>query len=71
MPWWAPLGGLAGLMFVNTIGAFAGLIILVNPLISVVIGRFGWFGTRMHTLSPSCMTGCALMVIAILFTPRI
>jgi hypothetical protein len=52
MPWWAPLGGLvgafaviAGLMFVNKVGAgpFAGLTVTANILMSLAIDHFGWF----------------------------
>ena len=52
MPWWAPLGGLvgafaviAGLMFVNKVGAgpFAGLTVTANILMSLAIDHFGSF----------------------------
>ena len=60
MPWWAPLGGLvgavavvAGLLFVNKIGAgaFAGLTITANILMSLAIDHFGWFGINTHALN--------------------
>jgi transporter family-2 protein len=79
MPWWAPLGGLAGagaviagLMFVNKIGtgAFAGLTITANLLVSVLIDKFGWFGAEVHALSPGRMAGCALMVIGIILISK-
>ncbi|TPG67277.1 DMT family transporter [Hymenobacter nivis] len=79
MPWWAPLGGLlgagavvAGLMFVNKIGAgaFAGLTISANLLMSVFIDKFGWFGVEVHALSPGRMAGCALMVIGIVLISK-
>ena len=53
MPWWAPLGGLigafaviAGLLFVGKVGAgaFAGLTITANILMSLVIDKYGMFG---------------------------
>jgi len=65
MPWWAPLGGLvgafaviAGLLFVNKVGAgaFAGLTITANILMSLVIDKFGWFGMDVH---PSPAGGCS------------
>ncbi len=71
MPWWAPLGGLvgafavvAGLLFVNRIGAgaFAGLTITANLLMSLMIDRFGWFGMDTHPLSIWRVLGAALMV---------
>ena len=60
MPWWAPLGGLvgavavvAGLLFVNKVGAgaFAGLTITANILMSLAIDHFGWFGINTHALN--------------------
>jgi len=60
MPWWAPLGGLigafavvAGLLFVGKVGAgaFAGLTITANILMSLVIDKFGLFGMETHALS--------------------
>jgi transporter family-2 protein len=74
MPWWAPLGGLvgafavvAGLLFVGKVGAgaFAGLTITANILMSLVIDRFGMFGMDSHALSVGRMAGAALMVAGI------
>ena len=71
MPWWAPLGGLvgalavvAGLLFVDKVGAgaFAGLTITANILMSLAIDKFGWFGMEMHPLNGWRMLGAALMV---------
>ena len=71
MPWWAPLGGLvgalavvAGLLFVDKVGAgaFAGLTITANILMSLFIDKFGWFGMEVHPLSGWWMLGAALMV---------
>jgi transporter family-2 protein len=71
MPWWAPLGGLvgafaviAGLLFVNKVGAgaFAGLTITANILMSLAIDRFGWFGMDVHPLNSWRILGAALMV---------
>jgi transporter family-2 protein len=74
MPWWAPLGGLvgafavvAGLLFVGKVGAgaFAGLTITANILMSLVIDKFGLFGMETHALSAGRMVGAALMVAGI------
>jgi len=74
MPWWAPLGGLigsfavvAGLIFVGEVGAgaFAGLTITANILMSLVIDKFGLFGMEVHALSAGRMVGAALMVAGI------
>jgi bacterial/archaeal transporter family-2 protein len=46
-------------------GAFAGLTITANILMSLVIDRFGLFGMRVHELSPGRMVGAALMVAGI------
>ncbi|MGB6697669.1 MAG: DMT family transporter [Methylocella sp.] len=59
-PWWAPLGGLigavavaAGLLFVDKAGAGAGagLLITANILMSLAIGRFGWFNLAPHPMN--------------------
>jgi len=74
MPWWAPLGGLvgafavvAGLLFVGKVGAgaFAGLTITANILMSLVIDKFGMFGMETHALSVGRMAGAVLMVAGI------
>jgi transporter family-2 protein len=74
MPWWAPLGGLvgafavvAGLMFVGKVGAgaFAGLTITANILMSLVIDQFGLFGMETHALGVGRLAGAALMVAGI------
>lgn len=71
MPWWAPLGGLiggvaviAGLLFVDRVGAgaFAGLTITANILMSLAIDHFGLFGVQTHSMSPGRTLGAALMV---------
>jgi transporter family-2 protein len=71
MPWWAPLGGLigafavvAGLLFVGKVGAgaFAGLTITANIMMSLVIDKFGLFGMETHALSVGRMAGAVLMV---------
>jgi len=79
MPWWAPLGGLigafavvAGLMFVSTVGAgaFAGLTITANILMSLAVDRFGLFGMPVHDLSLGRIAGAALMVAGIALVSR-
>jgi transporter family-2 protein len=79
MPWWAPLGGLvgafavvAGLMFVNKVGAgaFAGLTITANILMSLAIDRFGWFGMEVHPLNLPRVAGAGLMVAGIALISR-
>jgi len=70
MPWWAPLGGLVGafavltgLLFVDKVGAgaFAGLTITANILMSLVIDQFGLFGIAQHSLNIWRVLGAALM----------
>jgi bacterial/archaeal transporter family-2 protein len=79
MPWWAPLGGLvgafaviAGLLFVGKVGAgaFAGLTITANILMSLVIDRYGLFGMEVHALSGGRIAGAALMVAGIALISR-
>jgi bacterial/archaeal transporter family-2 protein len=74
MPWWAPLGGvigafavIAGLLFVGKVGAgaFAGLTITANILMSLVIDHFGLFGVQQHSIGPGRAVGAALMVAGI------
>jgi len=79
MPWWAPLGGLigafavvAGLIFVGQVGAgaFAGLTITANILMSLVIDKFGMFGMPVHDLNPGRIAGALLMVAGIALISR-
>ena len=74
MPWWAPLGGLAGavavvagLLFVDKVGAglYAGLTISANVIMSLAIDQFGWFGMEQHSLNLWRIVGGALMVAGI------
>ncbi len=71
MPWWAPLGGLAGafavvtgLLFVDEIGAgaFGGLTITANILMSLAVDQFGLFGIEQHSLNVWRVIGGTLMV---------
>jgi bacterial/archaeal transporter family-2 protein len=74
MPWWAPLGGLmgafaviAGLLFVAKVGAgaFAGLTITANILMSLAIDHFGLFGMPVHPLNGWRILGGLLMACGI------
>ena len=74
MPWWAPLGGIvgafaviAGLLFVNKVGAgaFAGLTITANILMSLAVDHFGLFGMEVHTINIWRVLGGLLMVAGI------
>lgn len=74
MPWWAPLGGLvgsfaviAGLIFVTKVGAgaFAGLTITANILMSLLIDKYGMFGMEIHALTIWRILGGALMVVGV------
>jgi bacterial/archaeal transporter family-2 protein len=79
MPWWAPLGGLvgafavvAGLLFVDKVGAgaFAGLTITANILMSLAIDHFGLFGMPVHGLNNWRIVGGLLMVAGIALVAR-
>jgi bacterial/archaeal transporter family-2 protein len=79
MPWWAPLGGLigafavvAGLLFVDKVGAgaFAGLTITANILMSLAIDHFGWFNLPAHHMNVNRTLGAALMVGGIALISR-
>jgi len=54
----------AGLLFVDKVGAgaFAGLTITANILMSLFIDKYGWFGMEVHPLGGARMLGAALMV---------
>ncbi|GJD48920.1 hypothetical protein OPKNFCMD_1646 [Methylobacterium crusticola] len=79
MPWWAPLGGLAGavavfggLVLVDKVGAgpFNGLLITANILTSLGIDHFGWLGMQVHALGPGRLLGAVLMVGGIALIAR-
>ena len=74
MPWWAPLGGIAGavavfggLLFVDRVGAgaFNGLLITANLLTSLAIDHFGWLGMPAHRAGRGRLAGAVLMVAGI------
>ena len=75
MPWWAPLGGIAGavavfggLLFVDKVGAgpFNGLLITANILFSLAIDHFGWFHMPTHKAGKQRLAGGAIMVLGII-----
>ena len=74
MPWWAPIGGLAGavavfggLLLVDKVGAgpFNGLLITANQPTSLAIDDFGWFHMPRHRINKARIGGAALMVAGI------
>jgi bacterial/archaeal transporter family-2 protein len=79
MPWWAPLGGLAGavavfagLTLIDKLGAGTvnGLIIAANIVTSIAIDHFGLLNTPVHEASPLRLVGGALMVGGIVLISR-
>ena len=75
MPWWGPVGGLAGavavfggLLFVDKVGAgaFNGLLITANLLTSIAIDHFGWLGMPVCRAGPRRLIGAAIMVAGII-----
>ncbi len=74
IPWWAPVGGiagavavLAGLLFVGKVGAgpLNGLVITANLLTSLAIDNFGWFHMPTHRINKARAGGAAMMVAGI------
>jgi len=74
MPWWAPLGGIAGLfavvaglLFVRQVGAgtLAGLTVTANLIASLIIDKYGWFGVEIHALSGWRMLGAIFLMIGV------
>jgi transporter family-2 protein len=57
----------ARILFVGKVGAgaFAGLTITANILMSLVIDRYGLFGMEVHDLGAGRIAGAALMVAGI------
>ncbi len=79
MPWWSPLGGLigafavvAGLLFVDRVGAgaFAGLTITANILMSLAIDHFGLLRMEIHAMNPGRAAGAVLMMAGIALISR-
>ncbi len=46
-------------------GAFAGLTITANILMSLAIDQFGWFGMQQHSMGWARAIGAGLMVAGI------
>jgi bacterial/archaeal transporter family-2 protein len=79
MPWWAPLGGIAGavavfagLTLIQKLGAgpVNGVTITANLIASLVIDQFGLFGIQPHALNGWRMAGAALMVAGVTLIAR-
>ena len=79
MPWWAPLGGIAGavavfggLAFVDKVGAgpFNGTLITANILTSLAIDNFGWFRMQAHRQGLTHLVGGALMVCGVVLISK-
>ena len=74
MPWWAPLGGMAGavavfagLLLTRRIGAgpFSAFLISSNLVFSVLLDHFGWVGLPVHSAGLGRIAGTILMVAGI------
>lgn len=74
MPWWAPLGGIAGavavfagLLLIQKLGAgpVNGITITANLLASLAIDQFGLFGMQQHAMNPYRLAGAVLMVAGV------
>jgi len=51
-------------------GAFAGLTITANILMSLAVDRFGMFGMEVHELSPGRIVGAVLMASGVALVAR-
>jgi bacterial/archaeal transporter family-2 protein len=74
MPWWAPLGGIAGafavvagLLFVDKIGAgpYAALTIGANLVMSMVLDQFGLLRLPVHAIGVWRAIGVVLMIAGV------
>lgn len=79
MPWWAPLGGIAGavavfmgLVFVTKIGAgtFNGILITANLITSLLIDHMGWLNMPTRPLNIWRILGGVLMAAGIALISR-
>lgn len=79
MPWYAPLGGVAGavavfggLAFVDKVGAgpFNGLTLTANILTSLALDAFGLFGLQSGGFKPMPWLGGLLMAVGVTFIAR-
>ncbi len=80
MPWYAPLGGVAGavavfggLAFVDKVGAgpFNGLTLTANILTSLAMDAFGLFGLQAGGFKPMPWLGGLLMAVGVTFIARV
>jgi transporter family-2 protein len=80
MPWYAPLGGVAGavavfggLAFVDKVGAgpFNGLTLTANILTSLALDSFGLFGLPAAGFKPLPWLGGLLMAVGVTFIARV
>jgi transporter family-2 protein len=79
MPWWAPIGGLAGavavyagLTMVDKVGAgpLNGLIITANILAAIAIDHYGFLNMPVHPVSIFRVLGALLMVAGVILIAR-
>jgi bacterial/archaeal transporter family-2 protein len=79
MPWYAPLGGVAGavavfggLAFIDKVGAgpFNGLTLTANILTSLAMDAFGLFGLQASGFKPLPWLGGLLMAVGVIFIAR-
>lgn len=79
MPWYAPLGGVAGavavfggLAFIDKVGAgpFNGLTLTANILTSLAMDAFGLFGLQASGFKPMAWLGGLLMAVGVTFIAR-
>ena len=79
MPWYAPLGGLAGavavfggLAFIDKVGAgpFNGLTLTANILTSLAMDALGLFGLQAAGFKPMPWLGGLLMAVGVIFIAR-
>lgn len=79
MPWYAPLGGVAGavavfggLAFIDKVGAgpFNGLTLTANILTSLAMDAFGLFGLQASGFKPTAWLGGLLMAVGVTFIAR-
>ncbi len=74
MPWWAPLGGLAGVVAILAMmtvaekvgaGPFNGLLVTAGVVTSMMLDHYGWMGFQVHHFNVGRAVGCGLMVCGI------
>lgn len=79
MPWYAPLGGVAGavavfggLAFIDKVGAgpFNGLTLTANIITSLAMDAFGLFGLQAAGFKPLPWLGGLLMAVGVVFIAR-